>query len=279
MASTTKETSDDSTIPIFIGGMMKSGTSLLRKLLSQHPNIFGGLETHWFLPEVTVEWKEASSLRQSWLKRFFDVTDEELANIKAVSSSGPDFFDRFMWYCTRRAGKKRWLEKTPDNILQMPTIWRWWPDAQVLHVVRDHRDLYASWKLTGKEGLVTFCQKVRAVRDAVGDLSGSTTSRYMEVSYEELVLDTAPTLQRVLAFVGEDWTPGLDQYEGDRSDYEKVLDVTGKTSPTTISLSKPIFTSSVGKWRDVLTPEEVAALAVELDHAPRERATDLDHGR
>lgn len=34
--------------PIFIGGQMKSGTTLVRALLSQHPNIFGGLETHWF---------------------------------------------------------------------------------------------------------------------------------------------------------------------------------------------------------------------------------------
>ena len=34
--------------PIFVGGYFKSGTSLLRALLGQHPDIASGLETHWF---------------------------------------------------------------------------------------------------------------------------------------------------------------------------------------------------------------------------------------
>ncbi|MDZ7696604.1 MAG: sulfotransferase [Deltaproteobacteria bacterium] len=34
--------------PIFIGGLYKSGTSLLRAMLSQHSSIVGGLETFWF---------------------------------------------------------------------------------------------------------------------------------------------------------------------------------------------------------------------------------------
>lgn len=260
--------SSANTNPIFIGGMMKSGTSLLRKLLSLHPNIFAGLETHWFLPELADDWREASSTRQTWLKGFFDVDDVEFDKIKAASSSGHDFFNRFMWYCTDRAGKKRWLEKTPDNILQLRRIWSVWPEAQVLHVVRDHRDLYASWKLTGKEGLSNFCRKAHAAIESVGELSGTTTARYAEVRYEDLVTQTAATLQRVLTLVGEAWVPGLDQYQGDSGDYERVLAVTGMTSPTTISLAKPIFTSSVGKWREVLTPDEVRYLVDEFRITP-----------
>ena len=34
--------------PVFIGGMFKSGTSLLRAMLGQHRNIASGLETYWF---------------------------------------------------------------------------------------------------------------------------------------------------------------------------------------------------------------------------------------
>jgi len=36
------------TSPIFVGGYFKSGTSLLRALLGQHPDVASGLETHWF---------------------------------------------------------------------------------------------------------------------------------------------------------------------------------------------------------------------------------------
>ena len=35
-------------MPIFIGGMFKSGTSIARKYIGNHPNIFSGLETNWF---------------------------------------------------------------------------------------------------------------------------------------------------------------------------------------------------------------------------------------
>ncbi|MBT5190889.1 MAG: hypothetical protein HOM07_00975, partial [Rhodospirillaceae bacterium] len=36
------------TSPIFIGGLMRSGTTLFRAMLSQHSAIASGLETHWF---------------------------------------------------------------------------------------------------------------------------------------------------------------------------------------------------------------------------------------
>ena len=35
-------------MPIFIGGMPKSGTTLVRKYIGNHPQIFSGLESNWF---------------------------------------------------------------------------------------------------------------------------------------------------------------------------------------------------------------------------------------
>ena len=71
--------------PIFIGGLMKSGTSLFRKLLSLHPNIFAGLETHWFKPEFTEGWQDSSSQRQKWLRGFYDVSLEDYESVKSSS--------------------------------------------------------------------------------------------------------------------------------------------------------------------------------------------------
>jgi hypothetical protein len=250
--------------PIFIGGLMKSGTSLLRKLVSRHPNIFGGLETHWFMPEICDDWQNSTSTRQIWLRKLFDVSADDYAHIKAMSDSGIDFFNRFMWFCTRRAGKQRWVEKTPDNILHLALIWECWPDAKVIHVVRDYRDVYASWKLNKNKSLSEFLMHVHLVMNMVGDLVGKRTDSYSEVKYEDLVMVTAKVLKEVLAYIGEAWVDGLDQYEGDDADYRKVLEVTGKESPTTLSLRKPIFASSIGQWRDILTPDETEILKDEL---------------
>ena len=59
--------------PIFIGGMFKSGTSLLRAMLGRHSRLFAGLETQWLAQDrqgITPE------DRRAWLERlaiFFDV--------------------------------------------------------------------------------------------------------------------------------------------------------------------------------------------------------------
>jgi hypothetical protein len=250
--------------PIFVGGLMKSGTSLLRKLLSRHPRIYGGLETHWFAPDIVENWRDPTGRRQTWLAQFFDVSDKEMARLRAEASSGTDFFARFMWHCTRRAGKARWVEKTPDNVLHIATIERVWPDAQFIFVVRDFRDIFASWKRNGKVPVDGFIAQVHAVMRAIGPRAGTRSESYLEVEYDDLVTDTEQTLRGVLEFLAEPCVEGFHVYEGDDSDHQKVLKVTGRDGATTRALAKPIFTSSVGQWREALTAGEVERIQGEL---------------
>lgn len=228
--------------------------------MARHPNIFGGLETHWFTPEMLDGWRDATAQRQVWLRAFFDVSDAEYSQLQATSDSGLEFFDRFMSYCAKRAGKPRWVEKTPDNILHLDLIRRTWPDAQVLHVIRDHRDVYASWKKNQTGSLEAFFAKAASHRRAVGDLAETRSANYLEVAYERLVVESRKVLSEVFEFLGEPWSEDVAAYEGDDSDYRRVLEVTGKESPTTKSLSRPIFSSSVGQWKQVLTPEEAQSI-------------------
>ena len=44
----------------------------------------------------------------------------------------------------RKEGKPRWAEKTPGNIAHIDRIWKAWPDAQIVHIIRDPRDIFAS---------------------------------------------------------------------------------------------------------------------------------------
>jgi hypothetical protein len=250
--------------PIFIGGLMKSGTSLLRKLVARHRNVFGGLETHWFTPDMLDHWRDSSTQRQVWLRKFFDISDTEFAEIKAASKSGLDWFDRFMAVCTARAGKSRWVEKTPDNILHLDLIREGWPDAQVIHVVRDYRDVYASWKRNQTGSLEDFLAKTGSILAAIGDLAGTRNSTYLEVSYERLVVELPKTLRDVFDFLREPWADHLAAYDGDDSDHQRVLEVTGKASPTAMSLARPVFCSSVGQWREVLNSEESQSIQREF---------------
>ncbi len=250
--------------PIFIGGLMKSGTSLLRKLISNHPNIYGGLETHWFVDDILKNWQNSMSNRQIWLRKFYDVSDSEFEVIKQKSVSGADFFNNFMTFCTQRANKKRWVEKTPDNILNMALIFEIWPDAKFIHVVRDYRDVFSSWKVNRDETLSEFIDKVLLINSKAEKKFGRKTNNYCEIDYYDLICATQQSLKTILEFLNEDWIEGLENYQGDNWDHEKVLEVTGKKSRTTQALAKPIFKSSIGQWKKVLSKEETQTIEKEL---------------
>ena len=251
--------------PLFIGGLMKSGTSLARKLLSRHPALFGGLETHWFSPEFQAGWDDPQSRRVQWMAQFFDVPPEALAALQAESIGPLDFFDRFMWWCAARAGKGRWIEKTPGNILHLDTLRAQWPQAQVVHLVRDYRDVWASWRRNQKGSLEDFIAAAQAAADALAPHLEAPWLRAL--SYEALVLEPEATLRGLTDFVGVPWVPGLERYEGDDADLRKVREVTGRESPTTRSLARPLFTDSVGQWRAALPPAEAEAIVGRLGAA------------
>ena len=248
--------------PIFIGGLMKSGTSLLRKLISNHPNIFGGLETHWFTEDFVNYWQDGQSERMQWLRQFYELSEQEMTFIINQSKDATEFFYRFMEYCTHKAGKKRWVEKTPDNVFQIQTILEVWPDAKVLIMYRNFLDVYASWKKNKKKTLKYFIETGKKYNEQI--LQYKDHPSILMITYKDLVTETQPTLQKVFHFIREDYLKGLEDYQGDQTDYEKVLKVTGKKSPTTESLSKPIFRNSIDQWKQVLDDKEVQLIQQHL---------------
>ena len=250
----------DNAGPIFIGGLMKSGTSLLRKLLSLHPNIFGGLETHWNSDDFVNHWKEGDVQRHQWLLEFFEVSTSEANQIRSSCSSAYEYFDAFMNYCTIRASKKRWVEKTPDNVFNMGVILKLWPNAKILIMKRDFRDIYASWKKNKKRTFDIFLDSAKKFEVVLENYS-HYHDRIRVVRYQDLVVTPKETLKDVLSFIGEEYISGLEVYRGDTSDYNNVLNVTGKISPTAVSLQKPIFTSSIDQWKEILDKEEIEVIS------------------
>lgn len=243
---------------------MKSGTTLLRVLIGRHPKLYSGMETHWFSDDFYANWQDSSSKGQKLFKKFYDVSEVEYERIQKDATSGIDFFNSLMNFCTQRSGKSRWVEKTPDNIIYRKQIYEYWPDSRLIHVVRDYRDVYASWKRKGKYNIEQFIAKANAIAESNSGLLGTHSDFYLEVDYEFLVTDTKAALKVILSHVGEDWEDGLEIYEGDRSDYNRLLDATGQKSSTLESIAKPVFTTSIGQWKNILNEEEVQCIEGEL---------------
>jgi hypothetical protein len=246
--------------PIFMSGMMRSGTSLLRTILGKHPSIFAGLETHWFSEEFQTRWDDPTEKRMRWTRELFDIDEHMWRELISSAVDATDFLARMMAYCTKRVGKSRWAEKTPDNILHVRAIWEKWPTSPILHIRRDPRDCFASWKLQKNAQFEAFEAQWRAHEHALTQLTQDQSAKVLHLQYEDLIEQTATTLQKVCDFIDERFAPDMVAYEGDSTDLERVLRVTGKHSTTAEALARPIFSSSIGRWKRDLSAEEVSRI-------------------
>jgi hypothetical protein len=198
--------------PIVLGGCGRSGTTLLRMMLDSHRRICCG-------PESSVFRRRA--IEPDALAERFGFAHSEVRRIYGVSPSRPAFIEAFAGLCMQKAGKQRWAEKTPRNIGRIGEIFRCFPNARFVHVLRDGRDVACSLRTHPRHTVVdgklvpvdTWKPIAGCARRWVRDIEGSRRwwgdPRFHAVRYEDLVLDPKPVLERLMAFIGEDWDEGM----------------------------------------------------------------------
>lgn len=248
---------------------MKSGTSLLRVLLGQHPNLYATFESHWFEEALREGWADPDSRRMGFLRAFLEIDDTTHAGLVAAKRAEPrrEFIDIVYEAMAARAGKPRWIDKTPDNVLHLDEIRRVWPDATLIHVTREPRDCYASWKDRRGDTLEAFLAAAERLMRALGDRIGrAPLPGYLEVDHAALVSDPETTMATLLEALGEPWEPACARLDLDATarERETVRRVTGRDSHTNRSLVRPIFTDQIGQWKRLLTGEEAATIRERL---------------
>jgi hypothetical protein len=248
--------------PIFVGGMFKSGTSLLRAMLGQHSAIASGLETYWFDWEWTQRESESMKIMYGRLAHFFDMSVAEVAGMAMASATAENFLAALMAEVAKRQGKPRWAEKTPGNVAHADRIWKAWPEAQVVHIIRDPRDVFASlveakkWD-TPDEFAERWISTIGRGLRLNAELNPSLNS-YLAIRYEGLIAAPEKTMRRVIDFIGEPWEPAAGQFSGRQEDFDKVLEATGKASTTLERLKAPLSGERVGIWPQVLNEKQLA---------------------
>ncbi len=212
----------------FIVGVGRSGTTLLRLMLDAHPEMAIPPETH-FLPPMIASFgavrvtpervleaiKEAP--QSGWIE---SGVDEEafLAELRALRPlNAPDALRVFFRLYAERHGKVRFGEKTPRYVESIDVIAGALPEARFIHMIRDGRDVALSTnkRLVELRGTTPVPIEKMAKRwrgRILGARRAATEGRYLEVRYEDLVLDTEPVLRKVAGFVELDWDPAMLSY-------------------------------------------------------------------
>ena len=260
--------------PFFVVGTGCCGSTLLRVLLNRHPALAVPDETHFFihldpvalgLPDpLTPEHADA------YLAAFARACEVEAAcvtpamaaalepRLRAAPVTAAELFSLVLAAC---AGPQppgvRLGEKTPHHWRHLDRIAELFPDARVIHIYRDPRDVLASffarrwWWIDSTWRSARYWKRTLDEALAADERLGE---RHMLLRYEDLAADTPAALARVCRFLGVELAPAmLDPATDPALDTgPSRLDGDPRTDPT-----GPVVRSRVGVYREALTPFQV----------------------
>jgi hypothetical protein len=169
-------------------------------------------------------------------------------------------------------GTDRWGDKTPYYVLHIDLVKRVFPEARIVHLVRDGRDVALSL-LRVPFGPANVWAAAHQWRDAV-DAGDAAAERYGEdvltVRYEDLVSDPAATVPRICAFAGLAYRPEMLEVERTGSD-RLIKGQEGWFR----QLGAGITTASVGRWRTEMSAARQAVFTSIAADALRRHGYDL----
>jgi hypothetical protein len=254
--------------PLFIVGMPRSGTKLLRGLLSKHPRIrILAAETD-FLPFIA-----------EWVERQGSPSTPEAFEQFANAMSGANYFNfrptargPFRWQDWRAACNGRfdvsglfegfaryeldaergsgaiWADKSPAYIRQIPLIMKHFPNGRILHIVRDVRDHCVSMRNAwGKDIRRSAWRWGKDVLNAHRQCL-SMPERCLEVRFEELLQNPDTQMRRICLFLDLDFFAGLTELS---QSVEQRGYAAGRTE---------IMRDNFRKFETRLTPGEIASI-------------------
>jgi Sulfotransferase family len=266
----------------FIVGVGRSGTTLLRLMLDAHPELAIPPETH-FVPELIELFDEDDDVDPEEVvevitsgRHWGDFGLDEGALLERLRSAEPldaagaigAFFEAY----AEREGKPRWGDKTPIYVKSMRAIEAVIPEARFIHLVRDGRDVAlsrAGRALRHAAPLPKVARRwKRRILDARED--GNELRGYLEVRYEDLVLDTEPTLRRVCELIELPWDERMLAYHeraGERlAEFGDLPSVGRKPQrPGSERLAahaktrEPPDPSRLARWKTEMSPEDQVA--------------------
>jgi tetratricopeptide (TPR) repeat protein len=231
---------------VLLLGFPRSGTTLLEVLLDGHPQVVS-LEEHELLTESVLRFmREPLDLAPLARAGQAELQALRAAYWQRVRSGGIDV-----------AGKI-FVDKHPLNTLKLPLIARLFPRAKILFACRDPRDVVLScfrrrfrmnpamYQMLTLGGAARFYDAVMDFAECVRPLLGLD---WHEVRYERLMADFDSQMRAVCAFLGLEWSAGMQQFAWRVQARESA-------TPSTAQLARGLDPSGVGHWQHYREPLE-----------------------
>ncbi len=199
--------------PIFILGNGRSGTTLMRFMLNAHPDIYIGEEVcyHFWMHNFQGSFKRRlyyyfHSFSYAWLRMDPQVVLDQLPPDVNKQDSALVYL-RILQCKAAQYGKTRYGEKGPLLTEELDNLFRDYPNARVIHMVRDPRAVVYShftmpWSTSSFIGANVMVNVNMRTITQHGE-------RVLAVKLEDLLAEPEATLRKVLDFVGVEWSENV----------------------------------------------------------------------
>ena len=261
---------NDSTLPVFVLGMPRSGTTLIEQILAGHSQIHGAGELG-VIPGTIARlerWERHTGSGRHYPDCVDDLSDGVVAGITA------SLLKELRETVPENASQVRHVvDKLPHNFENIGLIKLLFPNARIISVRRDPRDIAISNYFTdyaARHGGMGFAYDLQWIGEQLADhnllmhhWNQLFPGEILEVRYEDVVSDPEREARRMLDYLGVQWEPQvLDTSELDRP---------VKTA-SVWQVRQPIYQTARERWRryeEFLAPL-IAGTNAKIMHEPVE---------
>lgn len=220
----------DSERPIFIVGMIRSGTTLAEQILSSHPAIGAGGELPF--------WGRQGGLLTEMEEGRFDSEKKRL-----LAEEYCALLDRLA------PGARRVIDKMPTNYLLLGLLHAVFPRARIVHCRRNALDTCLSIYFTPFENLPDFAgdrESIAFYYEQYAKLmdhwqNALPAGSIFELDYEKLIADRQAVVRQLLTFCGVEWDEACLHHEQNPR---------AVVTPSMWQVRQPIYRASAGRWRN-----------------------------
>jgi tetratricopeptide (TPR) repeat protein len=216
--------------PVFIVGMIRSGTTLVEQIVSSHPDVGAGGELRFWQDKAFEAFPGGDSEPNA--ASLNELAHEYAELLRNLSPS-----TRFV------------TDKMPLNFAHIGLIRRAFPNARFIHCRRNPLDNCLSIYLTPfpspvdfahqKDNIVFFYREYLRLMEHWREVL--PPDAFIEVDYELLVADRERETRRMIDFLGLEWDDECLRHDQNR----RVV-----RTPSLWQVRQPIYKTSIGRWRD-----------------------------
>ena len=234
---------------IFIGGMPRSGTTLMRVLMDSHPEVSCGEETR-VIPKFL-----------EWRNNLYDTKSSEksLENAGTTKNVVDKAMQEFLLETIVRRGdpKKFLCTKDPLTLQHQNYLKTIFPNSKFIFMIRDGRAQSHSSikrKMSGPAPMSEFLRFLKIWNTKVTDMYEqclSNANSCLPVYYEQLVLHPEENLKKITEFLNVPWSDNLMHHE----DFIENIGI-AKYELSSSQIVKPVYLDALVAWMDSI-PEDL----------------------